>query len=227
MAPIVNPSARKCPFCQKPTSPTAARCVHCNQRIVEFRQREAERSIDCPDCGKVAGIVRLGTIELDLCETCGGLWFDRSELERLAKEVSPAVLSDEIHALMARLTARKSANKTYPLCPLCHDSMNLAQYQEVSGVVVHRCQTCGVWIDGANTVKFFVLFEQGRLDELSARAARTKTAALEARIASLENTSRGPATILVAGPAEVSHAPPSGIFLLFDLLGFLASLFDE
>jgi Zn-finger nucleic acid-binding protein len=130
---------------------------------VQLHQREEERAINCPDCGKVAEIVRLGTLELDLCVACGGLWFDRNELERLPKEVSPADLSGEMHALVARLAARRCAPKAYPLCPICHESMNLAQYQKVSGVVVHRCVTCGVWLDGNNAAKFFLLFEAGRM----------------------------------------------------------------
>ena len=122
----MNPISRQCPFCAKPTSARAARCVHCDRRIVEVHQREEERAVNCPDCGKVAEIVRLGTLELDLCDACGGLWFDRNELEMLPREVSPEDLSGEVHALVARLAARKSASKAYPLCPICHESMNVA-----------------------------------------------------------------------------------------------------
>ena len=160
--------------------------MHCDRRIVEFHRRDESQPVNCPDCGKRAEIVCLGTLEIDLCDTCGGLWFDRNELERLPKEVSPAALSGEIQALVARLSARRPASKVYPLCPVCLESMNVAQYQKVSGVVVHRCMTCGVWLDGTNAAKFLELCEQGRMAELEQRAARTNGEELEARVAKLE-----------------------------------------
>jgi Zn-finger nucleic acid-binding protein len=194
---------------------------------VEFRQREEGRPLCCPDCGKTAEIVRLGMLELDLCDACGGLWFDRNELERLPKEVSPSDLSGEMHALVARLAARKSASKAYPLCPICHESMNLAQYRKVSGVVVHRCMTCGVWLDGTNAAKFFFLFEAGRMAEFEQRAARADTEELEVRVAKLEKQQSLPPTSTAMSEPDVAYTRRPGIFLLFDLLGFLGSLWDE
>jgi uncharacterized protein len=201
--------------------------VHCDRRIVEFHQRDEETPLTCPDCGHVASLVRLGSLELDLCDACGGLWFDRNELERLPKEVSPADLSGEISALVARLSAHRITPKAYPLCPLCHESMNRTQYQKVSGVVVHRCAACGVWLDGANAAKFFAPFEQGRLAELEQRAARANTEELEARVAKLEKQQSLPPAPILAAEAEITRPAPSAVFILFDLLGFLGSLFDD
>jgi Zn-finger nucleic acid-binding protein len=171
--------------------------------------------------------VRLGLLELDLCGACGGLWFDRNELERLPKEVSPADLSGDMHALVARLAVAKSAPKAYPLCPICHESMNLTQYQKVSGVVVHRCMTCGVWLDGANAAKFFFLFEAGRMAEFEKRAARADTEELKARIAKLEKQQSLPSPSCSMSEPDVTYTHRSGIFPLFDVLGFLGSLWDD
>jgi len=221
----VNPISRQCPFCAKPTFGRAARCVHCDRSIVEIHQREEERAVNCPDCGKVAEIVRLGTLELDLCDACGGLWFDRNELERLPREVPPEDLSGEVHALVARLAARKSASKAYPLCPICHETMNLAQYQKVSGVLVHRCATCGVWLDGANAAKFFFLFEAGRLADFEQRASRANAEELEARVANLEKQQSLPPPSCVVNESLCVDSGARNVSLLFDLLGFLGSFF--
>jgi Zn-finger nucleic acid-binding protein len=219
MGSSANPCSRPCPLCHRPTSASAARCVHCDRRIVKFHQRDPDRPLHCPDCGKVAEIVRLGTLELDLCDACGGLWFDRNELERLPREISPADLSGEIHALVARLSARRPASKAYPLCPVCHESMNPAQYQKVSGVLVHRCMTCGVWLDGTNAIKFFSLFEQGRMAELQQRAARASTEELEERVAKLEKQQILPSASIIA-----SEPMSTGIHVTFPALVRLAGL---
>lgn len=194
---------------------------------MEFRRRDETQPLNCPDCGSTSEIVRLGTLELDLCDACGGLWFDRNELERLPREVSPEDLSGEIQALVARLAARRSARKVYPLCPVCRASMNVAQYQKVSGVVVHRCMTCGVWLDGANAAKFFFLFEAGRMAELEDRASHVNTEELEARVAKLEKQQSLPPTLLGACEAGTIGPAPSNLHILFDLIGFLGSLFGD
>jgi Zn-finger nucleic acid-binding protein len=204
---------------------TAARCVHCDRRILEFHQRDNSQPIDCPDCGRIAEIVSLGTLEIDLCDTCGGLWFDRNELERLPKEISPADLSGEVQALVARLSAHRPATKAYPLCPVCHESMNPAQYQKVSGVVVHRCRTCGVWLDGANAAKFLSLFEQGRMTELEQRAAQANTEDLEARVAKLERQLSLPAASGAEDLPRADRLSSPYVDRVFDLLYFIRSFF--
>ena len=89
--------------------------------------------------------------------------------------------------LIGQLRECLSAKEKWRLNVLCsHESMNLTPYQKVSGVVVHRCVTCGVWLDGANAAKFFFLFEAGRMAEFEQRAARAKTEELESRVAKLE-----------------------------------------
>jgi len=183
--------------------------------------------VSCPDCARKCEIVKMGTLELDLCDGCGGLWFDRNELERLPKELSPDDLTGELQAVVARLAVRKAASKSYPLCPMCHESMNLAQYQKVSGVVIHRCVTCGVWLDGANAAKFFFLFEAGRMAEFEQRAERANTEELEARVAKLEKQQSLPPSSCAMSEIPVTRSDSWGVFAVFDLLGFLGSLFRD
>jgi len=218
-----NGASRICPFCHEPTSATAARCAHCDRRILNLHQRDERKPINCPDCGRMAEIVRIGALEIDLCVACGGLWFDRNELERLPREVSPADLSEGIRTLAVRPSLRGFAAKVYPPCPLCDESMNLAQYQKVSGIVVHQCMTCGIWLDGANAAKFYSLFEQGRMADLEQRAARVTTEELEARLAKLERRQDLPPAPIVGSEPEVVR--DLSAVLVFDFLSFLGSLF--
>lgn len=43
----------------------------------------APQAAPCPSCGQYLAVSRLKDIELDWCERCGGVWFDKSELTRL------------------------------------------------------------------------------------------------------------------------------------------------
>jgi Zn-finger nucleic acid-binding protein len=115
--------------------------------------------------------------------------------------------------------------KAYPLCPMCHESMNPVLYQKVSGVVLHRCATCGAWLDGTNADKFLLLFEAGRMAEFEQRAVRAGTEDLEARVAKLEKQQdfRPPSQAM----SEPGFPPSSSSAVsdVLDLLGFLSSLF--
>ncbi len=44
----------------------------------------------CPRCGKSLSTVRVGSLETDICHSCGGIWFDRFELSKV----------DEAHELL-------------------------------------------------------------------------------------------------------------------------------
>jgi Zn-finger nucleic acid-binding protein len=101
--------------------------------------------------------------------------------------------------------------------------MNLAQYQKVSGIVVHQCMTCGIWLDGANAAKFYSLFEQGRMADLEQRAARVTTEELEARLTKLERRQDLPPAPIVGSEPEVVR--DLSAVLVFDFLSFLGSLF--
>jgi hypothetical protein len=105
--------------------------------------------------------------------------------------------------------------------------MNIAQYQKVSGVVVHQRQICGVWLDGANAARFFSLFEQGRMAELEERAARTNTEDLEARVAKLEKPQCLPPAPVVERFPEEGGWPSPHIDRVFDLLYFIRSFFGQ
>jgi hypothetical protein len=103
--------------------------------------------------------------------------------------------------------------------------MNRAQYHKVSGVVVHQCLTCGIWLDGANTAKFASLFERGRMADLEERAARVTTEEIEARLTRLEHRQDfPPASVIESEPAPVLR-DLSAVAIVFDFVSFLGSLF--
>lgn len=72
-----------------------------------------------------------GTVELDRCTFCNGLWFDGGELEQVLGKRPPAKLDPQLQ------TSRK--------CAACSLPMRAA---EVGGLRVEFCEKChGVFLD--------------------------------------------------------------------------------
>ncbi|MCA9713324.1 MAG: rhomboid family intramembrane serine protease [Myxococcales bacterium] len=79
-----------------------------------------------------------GTLELDACPVCFGVWFDQGELDTLGDaEVDPGLLK----TLMGRSAHR--------MCPRGHGFMNEHALPGLLRTPVDRCPRCrGLWLDG-------------------------------------------------------------------------------
>ena len=54
----------------------------------EQAKAAAAATLECPRCdGKLEGVINEG-VEIDVCNTCGGVWLDAGELEQLSKRES-------------------------------------------------------------------------------------------------------------------------------------------
>lgn len=77
--------------------------------------------LDCPACGKDLERGEYGRVEVDLCDDCKGLWFDRFELEGVLDPTT-----------------------TRP-CPKCEAPMRATEWNDVP---VNACRGCGGhWLD--------------------------------------------------------------------------------
>jgi len=100
-------------------------------------------SVACPACGAALGEVAAGPCRVDLCWCSGGVWFDRDELQRIAREEPRALVSVDRPASVAA-QARAPASRHCPRCRVL-----LAEIPALGGVVADRCPTCGgIWLDG-------------------------------------------------------------------------------
>jgi len=92
--------------------------------------------MDCPRDG--AQLVKLtrGEVTLDRCPTCSGLWFDATELKRVAHD-------KELESLASRV--RAYAEPSPFACPRCGGACVASHVQEVE---VDTCTLChGIWLD--------------------------------------------------------------------------------
>ena len=112
--------------------------------------------MECPACGKALSKMMAGDIELDACkEGCGGVWFDRGELEKFDEPHEfPA---HPILELAKRTESIRVDPKKIKRCPCCPDENLVKQFLDIKNEVqIDVCWNCGgVWLDPGeiNTVR--------------------------------------------------------------------------
>jgi hypothetical protein len=101
----------------------------------------------CPACTETSRrVFRLGDTELDICESCGHLWFDRGELQRLSKgTMGTALPSDAKGAPEARVSVA-GVYEMWWNCSFC-DTKGLL------GKSNRHCPNCGAAQDA--TKRYF------------------------------------------------------------------------
>ncbi len=81
-------------------------------------------------------VVEYEGVELDVCQDCQGVWFDRGELE--------LVLGDGAE-LQLTATHTDEAERD---CPLCRAAMGKMNIGPAGGVMIDVCpEGCGLWFD--------------------------------------------------------------------------------
>jgi hypothetical protein len=94
----------------------------------------------CPGCESAMLAVDLDGVEVDRCPFCGGVWFDRGELERVTGRV---------------LEAEPLAGSTTRRCAFCRITLSTAM---IGSIPVEVCDSCrGTYLD------------DGELEELANR----------------------------------------------------------
>ncbi len=85
-------------------------------------------------------------VEVEQCEQCQGIWFDRDELRQVKDQIDP-----DLNWMDFELWKHKDRfhihSKT-PLCPRCNQEMIAIEYDKTK-IEVDYCDKCqGVWLDG-------------------------------------------------------------------------------
>jgi len=98
--------------------------------------------VNCPLCKVPLIAVERERIEVDICISCRGLWFDSGELQLLG-EVLQIPLDPSV------LTKGPCATSERPRdCPRCGKSMIKCEIPAARRVVVDRCPSDeGIWFD--------------------------------------------------------------------------------
>jgi Zn-finger nucleic acid-binding protein len=206
-----------------------------------------ETKLPCPVClimmdkAQVKG--RAGVLTLDHCSRCGGVWFERGEVQALAMS-QPAALWTEV-APRADLPKPLCHHCQSPIdrdapkcgacgkpnvlnCPSCDQTM---RRHEVNGLVLDVCERChGVWFDNRELSAVWRLsveaMQRRRSSGLGEAAAIGGDVLLNTMFWAPGLVVEGAigAAHLGGAAIEVAGGAAEGVFEA--ILGFISSLFD-
>ncbi len=93
-------------------------------------------------------VAEYGSVEIDNCMSCGGIWLDGGELEALTGSDLPQATHD------AALGAPERD------CPVCVDQLIKIRH-EPTGVVIDRCpHGDGIWFDEGELQQIIAAFQK-------------------------------------------------------------------
>lgn len=171
--------ATSCAFCHARLATVAcSKCFglvfigskHCGHCGAEMKEPDAVAATPhrCPrGCGALREI-RLGTVDLEECQTCVGMWVGRDAFQRIyAEEEHGAVtLGPELN--QHQVQAGKTETVRYVPCPECGKLMNRINFAKRSGVILDSCALHGTWFDADELRRVVEFIRKGGLDQLRA-----------------------------------------------------------
>jgi Zn-finger nucleic acid-binding protein len=124
-----------------------------NLRQVHFRDLGTDASLPCPHCATPLDVIEFDTepkIRIERCTTCYGTFFNPGELEALLEaQTNPLVWLDPAQLNQIAADFDHDREITYHKCPMCAERMSHLNFGGRSGVIVDRCGTHGVWLEGS------------------------------------------------------------------------------
>ena len=105
---------------------------------------------DCPQCGTAMSHHNLEDLHLDLCDACGGIWYDAGQFTRLLKDGASEVAGAE------RLEPPLLKPLDHPAtlsCPLDALPLHHSLFKGHPGVEIATCYECGGIFMPANSLK--------------------------------------------------------------------------
>lgn len=99
----------------------------------------------CPRCGNTLTPRNFGAGHLDGCEQCGGMWFDRDELNRITRDPSVGLI--EVERAFCRAIPAEQCHGEMK-CPNCAVSLAPFTFPHSPNIPLHFCRQCkGIWLD--------------------------------------------------------------------------------
>ena len=122
-------------------------------RQMNFRDLGTDEALPCPCCTTSLSVIEIGIepkLRIERCNTCQGLFFNPGELETLLEtQTSPLVWLDPVQLNQIAEDFSQDQEIVYRKCPMCAERMSPSNFGGRSGVILDRCGTHGVWMEGS------------------------------------------------------------------------------
>jgi len=126
----------------------------------------------CPRCSAEMELEVVEGIELDICYSCGGTWYDKDELEEHLAKGAQEPGEDDAGATTKADWQRKDA--IYLKCPKCGRPMNRVNFGRRSGTIVDVCGPHGVFLDAGELEEIQRFESSGKGDIARADTRRSQ-----------------------------------------------------
>jgi Zn-finger nucleic acid-binding protein len=124
-----------------------------NLRQIHFRDLGTDAALPCPHCLTPLDVIEFDSepkVRIERCTTCYGTFFNPGELEVLLEaQTNPMVWLDPVQLNQIASDFSQDPQIAYRKCPMCHERMSHINFAGRSGVIVDRCGTHGVWLEGS------------------------------------------------------------------------------
>lgn len=110
----------------------------------------------CPVCNVEMKQFQMEHTELDMCEKCQGIWFDKGEFQTILKslENNSEVSYDKYNPFGKKIDVIDPKLYTKRHCSRCGEIMEQFNYAYDSNIFLDKCPSCGsIWADKGEVLK--------------------------------------------------------------------------
>lgn len=149
-------------------------CIYCGARnctdlkgIRLEANPEYESHRECPRCNHSLEAIAISAgkkILVDRCPSCFGAFFDLGELELIMQNSVENILEVDILRIN-NLLIDESLEQEWPVayikCPDCEHLLNRERLGALSGIVIDKCRSHGIWLDGGELGRALKWYKAG------------------------------------------------------------------
>ncbi len=202
-----------CPSCGAPFGfPDLCGACRGGVRFLGRAFASVTTGLACESCEAPLHELRLGTVRVDVCLGCHGLWLDRGELHALVAQPPTKVRGDA-------LPPADAATKGFRDCPRCRKRLERVMQ---GGATLLRCREHGVWLAASTLLSLLQAAKGGRLDALPAAVLALASSAGAATQPAPTSSVASDVGGAVLDGAELLN----GVGVVVDIVGAILSAID-
>lgn len=218
-----------CPECCARNADDSRFCTGCGVGFNPEAPNEDAIELPCPDCSCLMPCRRLGSIGINECPQCNGLWVPEDRFDQLVNTAIDSRKKADAQTLAAYEARKKGGNPAlqrvkYRKCPVCDGFMQRRNFRKSSGVIIDRCGEHGTWLDADELEQIVGFVLSGGRPESTARLeeaeGQARAAYKRAAVAAMHERSG------VSRSRRRSYRSDSSSGFELSLLGVLKMLLD-